>query len=472
MTSLFVLIPFIGLLLINLPFGSNLRKTVPWLAAGIAMAQAVFVLMRPPGFWTLPSVLDSLLPLHFVADELSQVMLLAIGLVTLGALAVGAATSKNEKENVLFTNIVLLALIGMNGTVMVTDLFSLWVFIELVGIASFILIAQRKEAEGLEGAFKYLLLSSVASVMMLISVGLVLMHVGDTSFSAIEKAVSGASWAALPLGLFVAGLLIKGGLVPFHGWLPDAYTGAPPAVSVLLAGIVTKTGGVYALMRVASGVFGNIESVRSLFLVIGAATILVGAFVAMGQKDMKRMLAWSSISQVGYIVIALGAGSDLGVAGATFHLFNHSIFKTQLFINAAAVEAQTGTRDMDRLGGVAERMPLTGWTSVVAFLSTAGVPPLAGFWSKLIIVLALWSANQQAYAVIAVLASLLTLAYFLTMQRRVFFGQLREGLENLREASPGLTLPALGFSIITVGVGIFFFYLLDTFILPVKSLLG
>jgi multicomponent Na+:H+ antiporter subunit D len=471
MASLFVLLPLLGLLLVNLPLGSQLRRTAPWLAAGVALAQAIFVLLRPPAFWTGPSVLDGVLPLGLAADALSQVMLLCIGLVALAALATASATARSVREERIFSNVVLLAVIGMNGTVMVSDLFSLWLFLEVVGVASFILVAQRQEAEGLEGAFKYLLLSCIASAMMLLSLGLLLMHLGETRFEAVAQAVA-TPWVLLPLGLFVAGLLIKAGIVPFHGWLPDAYTGAPPAASVLLAGIVTKAGGVYALIRLGGDLFGERAELRALLLLLGGFSIVVGAFAAMGQKDMKRMLAWSSISQVGYIVLALGAGNALGLAGATFHLFNHSIFKTQLFMNAAAVEAQTGTRDMDRMGGLAERMPITGWTSVIAFLSTAGVPPLGGFWSKLVIVLALWTSGHPWAAVVAVLASLVTLAYFLSLQRRVFFGHLREGLESLREAGPGLTLPAVGFSILTVGTGLFFFYLLDTFILPVRSLLG
>jgi proton-translocating NADH-quinone oxidoreductase chain N len=475
MASLFILLPFLGLLVVNLPFGASLRRVVAWLAAGVALGQALFVLFQPPGFWNGPTtLLDSVLPLHLQADSLSQVLLLAIGLVALGSLAIGNASLKLVDERVLFSNVVLLAMLGMNGTVLVTDLFSLWVFIEMVGVCSFVLIGFHKDADGLEGSLKYLILSAVASILMLVAIALVFMHTGDVGFEAVHKAIGtkGAPWSLLPFGLFLGGLMIKGGLVPFHGWLPDAYTAAPASVSVLLAGVVTKTSGIYTLIRLVTSVFGFSETLRTTLLVVGALSILIGAFAAIGQKDMKRMLAWSSISQVGYIVLALGGGTQLAIAGATFHLFNHSIFKAQLFMNAAAVEEQTGTRDMDKLGGISSKMPLTSWSSVVAFLSTAGVPPLAGFWSKLVIVIALWTAGYHFFAVIAVVASLITLAYFLSMQRRVFFGQVREGLENLREAHAGYTVPAVAFAVITVCVGVFFFYLLNTFILPVQSLVG
>jgi multicomponent Na+:H+ antiporter subunit D len=183
------------------------------------------------------------------------------------------------------------------------------------------------------------------------------------------------------------------------------------------------------------------------------------------------MLAYSSISQVGYMVLGLGAGTVLGVAGAIFHLFNHATFKSLLFVNAAAVEQQTGTRDMNRMGGLAEKMPVTGWTSVIAFLSTAGIPPLAGFWSKLIIIVALWQAGHIVYAGLAVLASLLTLAYFLSMQRRVFFGKLAAGFENLKEANAWILIPACALALITLGIGIAIPWLFETFLLPIRSLL-
>jgi len=183
------------------------------------------------------------------------------------------------------------------------------------------------------------------------------------------------------------------------------------------------------------------------------------------------MLAYSSISQVGYIVLGLGCGTDLGIAGAVFHLFNHSIFKSLLFVNAAAVEEQLGTTDMSQMGGLGSRMPVTNITSLIAFLSTAGVPPLSGFWSKLIIVLALWQSSHYGYAIIAVLASVLTLAYLLVMQRRVFFGLLAQKWANVREAGLGITVPALVLAAITVGVGVAFPLVFNSFLLPVASFL-
>ncbi len=385
-----------------------------------------------------------------------------------------------------FYNLTILAMIGMNGVSLVSDLFSLYVFLEITAVASYVLIAFERKKEGLEGAFKYLILSAVATVMMLSSIGLFLLSVGNTSFASVAAALGTAAtgvastgvasngvanWVVLlAVGLFTGGLLIKGGLVPFHGWVPDAYSSAPAPVSVLLAGIVTKTTGVYTLIRLSGSVFQGAFHLNYVFLVLGILTIVVGALAAMWQKDMKRMLAYSSVSQVGYIILALGAASPLGAAAAAFHLFNHAIFKGQLFINAAAVEAQTGTRDMDQMGGLSAKMPVTSWTSVVAFLSAAGIPPLAGFWSKLLIVVALWKAGQAGFAVAAILASILTLAYFLMLQRKVFFGKLAERFGSIKEASLWLVLPALILALVSIGVGLLFPLLWDTILVQVAGI--
>jgi multicomponent Na+:H+ antiporter subunit D len=287
------------------------------------------------------------------------------------------------------------------------------------------------------------------------------MTVGDLGFNTVNDALKGMNGnypiqISVAILLFIAGMCIKAGVVPFHGWLPDAYSAAPSAVSVLLAGVITKIAGVYILMRLVTDVFVKIPMVETSLLVLGTLSILVGALAAIGQKDFKRMLAYSSISQVGYIIIGAAIGTPLGFVGALLHFFNHATFKSILFINSSAVEQQTGTRDISKLGGLASRMPITGGTSVVAFLSTSGIPPLSGFWSKLIIVIALWQASYYIYAIIAILSSLLTLGYFLILQRNVFFGKIKEGLENIKEAKTGLIVTSLILSLITICVGLLF----------------
>ncbi len=450
-----ILIPFLVLIVVNLlPKG---RLTF-WTGLLLFLAQTAAVLCL---FYNQSHLtggrLNALLGFNLALDKTSLALLLAAGLVGATALCAGWTLIGRDDQRLNYLSLLLISLTGINGIALTTDLFSLYVFIEVVAVTSFILIALFKDRDALEGAFKYLIMSVVASALMLSAVSFYLIAAGGTSFALIRHAVAtpGSFLPQAALLLFLCGLFIKGGLVPFHGWLPDAYMTAPAPVSIFLAGVVTKASGIFTLIRLVR-VVGLNPHLSEVLLFIGALSIVAGALAALGQKDLKRLLAYSSISQMGYIICSLATGSALGVTAALFHFFNHAVFKSQLFVNAAAVEAQTGTRDMDKLGGLAEKMPVTGTTSVIASLSTAGVPPLAGFWSKLLIIVALWLTGHYVYAVIALLASILTLAYFLSLQRRVFFGKLLIGLENVREGAFGLIAPAVVLSSVTIGVGLIF----------------
>ena len=353
----------------------------------------------------------------------------------------------------------MLSFAGVNGIALARDIFSLYVFIEVVSISSFILICFNKDRDAFEGAFKYIILSAIATIFMLTSIAFIFLVSGDMSFGAVRAALDNSAHTSLVLiaiCLFLCGFFIKAGVVPFHGWLADAYTSASAPVSVYLAGVSTKAVGVYALIRIVVTVFGFDTPINKVLLFAGALSVVVGAIATLTQTDFKRMLAYSSISQIGYIVLALGIATPLGIAAAAFHFFNHAVFKSLLFVNAATLEIATGTREMDKLGGLAQRMPVTGVTSALACLSTAGVPPLAGFWSKLLIIIALWSSAHYNYALIAALTSLLTLGYMLLLQRKVFFGSLRDHLGQIKEGEWNLITCAIILAVITVGVGILF----------------
>jgi multicomponent Na+:H+ antiporter subunit D len=435
----------------------------------ILLFQICAVVLLPDIFWQAQSdPLAALFKLDLGVDALSRVALFCIGIVVLVALFIAGETIEKGEQMFNFVNLLLIALIGMNCLVMLRDIFSLYVFLEIVSITSFILIAFRRVGDAFEGAFKYIVLSSLATVCMLSSIALLLVIGTGTSFASLKAGLAGAGhsrMAMLALALFLGGLFIKSGLVPFHGWLPDAYTAAAAPVSVLLAGIVTKVVGVYALMRVVISVFGFSGALSSVLLLIGALSVVVGALAAFAQNDFKRMLAYSSISQVGYIILGLGCGTPLGIAAAAFHFFNHAVFKSLLFVNSASLEQRLGGTDMNRMTGLAENMRVTGVSCLLASLSAAGLPPLAGFWSKVLIIIALWTCGFYAYAVIAALAGVLTLGYMLMLQRKVFFGQAVEASAGIREAGIGLALPSVILSIIIVVVGAGFPLMLNKFIL-------
>ncbi|MDD4888618.1 MAG: proton-conducting transporter membrane subunit [Phycisphaerae bacterium] len=467
MLSWFILAPLAGLVALNLPLAAPLRKRAFSLAVLFALAQAAIVLAVPARSWAPSTGVLAQIRLNLHMDNLVVVLMLSISIALFAAALVGRAMIAAERARGNFVSLLLVSLTGMNGAVLVTDLFSLYVFLEVVSVSSFILIAFNRDRGGLEGAFKYLILSAVATAMMLSGVALLMMVTGSTTFVEVRKALADqGGFARLAIAAFACGLFIKAGLVPFHGWVLGAYSAAPAAASVLLAGIVTKVSGLYALFRLTTDVFPPTHGLGQVLLLVGAASIIVGALAALGQKDMKRMLAFSSISQMGYVVLALGcavaaraANMDsavvgLALVGAAFHLFNHAVFKSLLFVNSAALEMQIGTTDMARMGGLGGRMPITGTTSCIAALSTAGIPPFSGFWSKIIIVVALWKAGFEAYAMIAVALSLLTLAYFLVLQRRVFFGKLLDGLGEVTEAGWEMRVSSIILAAVTTGVGL------------------
>ena len=467
MLPLFIVIPLGAAVLANIPFGWPRRGALT-LALLVAVIQLAAVAWWPEALRADGGTLERFLMLHLAADGISRVLLLCIALVA--AVVISAAwTIKGDHARLQFATLLLVSMVGMNGTVLLTDLFSLYVFIEVTSVTSLVLIAFSRGRDALEGAFKYLLMSAVAAVLMLGSVALVLMVAGSTSFGVIHEALNAVNRqpiVPLAIGLFVCGLFIKGGVVPFHAWVPGAYSAAPAPVSILLAGIATKASGAYVLIRLATSVFPPGEALNSVFLALGMVSIVVGAVAAMNQRHIKNLLAYSSISQVGYILLGLGCGTTLGIAAAVLHIFNHTIAKSLLFVNAASVEERTGTTDMDHLGGLGGQMPATSATVLVGILSTAGIPPLSGFWSKLFIVIALWKTQHYTYASLAVMMSLVTLAYLLSFERRVFFGKTPPHLATVKESSVALLLPALVLALAVIAVGVMFPLLFGTFLFP------
>lgn len=463
MLALLILVPLAVLLLLNLPWRGSLRSAHSMSVLSLAFAEIAAAIALPALVQSLEIPFLTELRFGLTADDLTRILLASIGIVVGAAMLVGQESVSDERQHRQFASLLIVSLTGMNATVLLSDFFSLYVFLEVTAIASFILIAMNRDLPAVEGAFRYLVLSAVATALMLGAAGLMLLSAGDTSFEAVRGGLSsGTPLTRIALVVFMLGLFIKGGMVPFHGWLPGAYSAAPPAVSVLLAGIVTKASGIYALIRIAWNVYIPDQQISLVLLVAGTVSIVVGALAAMGQTDLKRMFAYSSISQVGYIVLALGAGTELGVVAASFHLFNHSVFKSLLFVDSAAVESKLGTTDMARMGGIGGKMPVTGTTTSIAMLSAAGIPPFAGFWSKLLIIVALWKSEHTTFAVIAVVASLLTLGYFLVMQQKAFFGKPATDVVALSEANLGYLIPAILLALITVAAGVLFPFLLDS----------
>ena len=368
------------------------------------------------GNWEIPY------GIALVMDPLSSFMLLMVSLISLTSLLFSIQYIRHLSTDWKYYSLFMLLISGMNGVIMTGDLFNLFVFMEIALIAAFALVAYGSKAEEFEASFKYAVMGAVSSTIILVGIAVTYSATSTLTMSHIAEILPQKDPVILLWigGLFLTGFGLKAAIMPFHAWLPDAHSSAPAPISAMLSGVLIKALGIYVLIRIFFNVLGAPEIFMQSFLVLGAISIIIGVFLAIAQWDMKRLLAYHSISQIGYILLGLGLATPLGIIGAVYHLFNHALFKSLLFYNAGAVEMALGTRDLKRMGNLTKLLPVTSQTSMIASLSIAGIPPFNGFFSKLVIIIACVQAGQPIFAFLAVIGSILTLASFMKVQRYGF----------------------------------------------------
>lgn len=438
---LFVALPLLGAFLAALagPRVRRLPDIVAMVATLVTLALAVpavflvrehGVLIYEMGGWPPP------VGISLVLDGLSVFMLITVNLVAFLVAVFSISYMERFTDKWNFYALFLLMLAGMNGVIATGDLFNLFVFLEVASVASYALVAFGTGRQELEAAFKYAVMGTVGSLFILLGIVMLYSFTSTLNMADMGQVLAGqdaGKLLALVAVFFLAGFGLKAALVPFHAWLPDAHPSAPAPISAMLSGVLIKALGVYAICRVFYNILGMAGPVQSVLLGLGALSMVVGVLLAVGQWDFKRLLAYHSISQIGYVMLGIGLGTPLGILGGLFHLFNHSIFKSLLFLDSGAVEYAAGTRDLKQMGGLAKRMPVTGATSLVASMSIAGIPPFNGFWSKLIIIMAAVEAGRYGYAFWAVFASILTLASFMKVMKYGFLGPLESRCAGVRE---------------------------------------
>jgi multicomponent Na+:H+ antiporter subunit D len=445
------------------------------LAAMALMSIGAPAVVHHMGGWTAP------LGIALVGDGLTTLLLIAVNAVAFLCIVFSIRYMTSYTGLPKYYSLFMLMVAGMNGVVVSGDLFNLFVFLEIASVASYALVAFGVEADELEAGFKYLILGSVASVMILFAVGTVYAVTGTLNMADAAREIatrfSGAEMnpaLLLAAAFFLMGFGLKAALVPFHAWLPDAHPSAPAPVSAMLSGVVIKSLGVYAMCRVMFHVFGFGTEAPSSLIIANAmiwfsmASIVVGGLLAVGQWDFKRLLAYSSIGQIGYVTLGIGIGAHvlatggtrtlagLAILGGLFHLLNHAAFKSLLFLSSGAIQHATGTRDMKMLSGLRSRMPITSATTNLAALSIAGVPPFSGFWSKLIIIVAAVRAGHTAVAGVAIAMAFVTLVYYVKVQREMLFGPVRGPAEGAREVPAAMYVPLIVLAIVCVGFGLLY----------------
>lgn len=439
---------------------------------------ALLLVMKTPGSISVYHV-GGWLPAQggilLVVDGFTRYMLVIVNFVALMVNIFSIHYMERFTVKYKFHTLFLLLVAGMNGVVISGDIFNLFVFFEVASMASYALVAFGVEARELEASFKYTIMGVLASLFILLAIALLYAYTSTLTFSGIAQAlaVKGATKPVAFIGiLLMIGFGLKGAVVPFHGWLPDAHPAAPAPVSAMLSGVFIKTLGIYAICRVFFTIFTHNATFLNVIMILGVVSIITGGLLALGQKDIKRMLAYSSISQVGYIMLGLGLNTGLGIVGALFHLFNHSLFKSLLFLNAGALEYATGTRDLDQLGGLKTKMPTTAFTSMIASMSISGIPPFNGFFSKLVIIMACLESNHLGMAVWAIVGSVLTLAYFTKFQKETFFGPEKAAHAQVKEVPASMKVAMLGLSLACVIAGLLLLPACkDYFLTPAKNVL-
>ena len=360
-----------------------------------------------------------------VQDALTSFTLVMVSIISLTSIIYSVQYIRHLSMDWKYYAIFMLLVTGMNGVIVTGDIFNMFVFLEISLFSAFALVAYGGRAEEFEAAFKYTVMGSVSSVMILMGVAILYSATSNLNMAKIAEILPDVDdkvkfWVG---GLFIAGFGLKAAIIPFHTWLPDAHSSAPAPISAMLSGVLIKALGIYAIIRIFFNVFDAPQIFLNIFLVLGTISIIIGVILAVGQWDMKRLLAYHSISQIGYILLGIGIATPLGILGAVFHLFNHALFKSLLFYNAGSVEMALGTRDLRKMGNLMKILPITSQTSLIASLSISGIPPFNGFFSKLVIIIAALQAGLPWYAVFAVIGSLLTLASFMKVQRYGFKGE-------------------------------------------------
>jgi len=461
---LFVIIPLAAAFLISL-----LGKFIKWFSdAAICVSSALLlwfsvyaeialkssaqgVLIYKVGGWVPP------FGICMVLDGLTTLMLIIVNLVSFFVALYSLKYMEQYTDKTKFFTLFSLMVCGMNGVIITGDLFNLYVFLEIASIASYALVAFGTEAEELEASFKYAIMGSIAASFIFIGIAFLYGFTSTLNMADMARVLSlkSQTWV-IPMVtvLFLMGFGFKAALVPFHAWLPDAHPSAPAPISAMLSGVLIKTLGVYALIRIFFNILGVTAAYLSILMLLGAVSMIVGVILALSQWDFKRLLAYHSISQIGYVVLGIGLGTPLGILGGLFHLFNHSIFKSLLFLNSGAVDYAAGTRDLKEMGGLAKVMPWTAKTSLIASMSISGVPPFNGFFSKLIIILACIQKGAIAYALCAVIGSILTLASFMKVQRYAFSGELKEKLKGIKEVPWVMRFSMVGLALVCVLGGV------------------
>ncbi|MFC6826147.1 monovalent cation/H+ antiporter subunit D family protein [Halopelagius fulvigenes] len=380
--------------------------------------------------------------IELIGDGVSATLLVLIAAVTLGVVAY--ARRAGPRSNTFYSELLLLTA-GVSGVVATGDVFNLYVFIEITGLATYALVASDRSARAAVASLKYLFVGTIGASLYLLGVGYLYVATGTLNMADLAETLPTVGYAS-PLvltgfGLIVTGLLVKVALFPLHTWQPGAYAESPDTVSAYISALVS-TVAAYALFRIIYAVFtleffAAVPAARDILVALAAISVVAGSTLAVMQSEPKRMLAYSSVSQFGLVVAGVAIANETAVFGALVHLVGHAVMKGGLFLTVGVIAAGTGARTLDDFAGLADRAPVASAAFAVLAFSMVGIPPAVGFVGKWNIVLGAVAAGEWIVAAVVVVSTLLTLAYFARFIERIYFADVSDHGADARTVADG-----------------------------------
>ena len=436
-------------------------RSAGWLAGAGTLASLAALLMLVPVLnrGDVPALALTWVPaagieLNLHLDWLGLPFALTEAAVTLVAVIYAWGYVASDESTPIFYALLMLFALGMSGTTLADDMVLFYVFWELMLVASCLLILIWGDGEQRgPTALKYFIFTHCGSLLVLVALVILYDRAGADTFSALRGVVLSARETRTLIALFLVGFSVKMAIFPLHLWLPDAHTVAPMPVTIMLAAAMLGMG-TYGILRFPMSLFG-IEQMATFsvpMMIAGVVSAGYGALMALAEQDVKRIVAYSSVSQMGYVLFGLGTLTPNGVEGATLHVIYHAIVKALLFMVLGLVIHATGKRRLDELGGLAQKIPVVAASAVIGALAIAGMPPLVIFDSEWMIFAGGFETPSTVLPVLAVVASLLTVAYALLLVGRIFFGSER-GLE-LRPRPLAMVAPTVVLAVLAIVEGI------------------
>lgn len=450
--------------------GKNRNKLYSAIAFAALIVAIAIIVFRVLTGEVLPAVAFSQEVL--VDDTFGSFFAIALLIVSIMVTASSWNYYKGKSNPAAYYSLILLSSIGMVIIAYSTDFVMLLVAWELMSLPTYALAGfSKRDPISNEAAIKYFMFGALSSAIIVFAIGLVYGITGTTNIGDSIRALANLDASLVPIGLlavalFIAGFGFKMGLVPFHMWLPDAYEGSPTTIGALLAAGTKKAGFAAALRVIVLGMFAlNLDWTLTL-AIIAVFTMTLGNLAALVQRSVPRILAYSSIAQAGYIMIgiALAPYSDQALSGSLFHIMNHAVMKSAAFIAVAAVATAFASYSLEKYRGLGRRMPITAIAFSISLLALAGVPPLNGFWSKLVLFGAGINSGPIVewgpwLAIAAVLNSALSLGYYAWIMRKMY---MEDAPDMRRVKEPRVIVAVLIFAVVfMVGFGVWHAPLLD-----------